>query len=201
MMSSFPPSFPSVSPSVQPTEASAVYADKGSEIGLLVQEKNEAYGDSFARAGDIMEILYPDGIMPSQYRDALGVVRVIDKLFRIATRKEAFGESPWNDIGGYGVLGAVADAAAAPVSPLPLPPKVPEDLAAPYHDTIPSVEAPKSPAVRQYRVCVTKAGSTTYTAWDNFPDALDQWTKCGTIPGCLIELLSPAGFVLESKAS
>jgi hypothetical protein len=58
----------------------------GEEIGNLVAEKNEAYGDSFGKIG-------------------LTVVRVIDKLFRIATKKDAFGESPWKDICGYGLLG------------------------------------------------------------------------------------------------
>ena len=34
------------------------------------------------------------------------VVRVLDKLFRIATDRDALGESPWRDIAGYGLLGA-----------------------------------------------------------------------------------------------
>jgi hypothetical protein len=78
----------------------------GAEIGILVAEKNAAYGDSFAKSGEIMRILYPAGIEPEQMDDALAVVRVVDKLFRIATRKDAFGESPWKDIAGYGILGA-----------------------------------------------------------------------------------------------
>ncbi len=86
------------------------FLDAAIAIGTLTDEKNEAYGDSFQRSGDVLEILYPEGVMPSQYRDALGVVRVVDKLFRIATRKDAFGESPWRDIAGYSLLGAVADA-------------------------------------------------------------------------------------------
>lgn len=32
------------------------------------------------------------------------VVRVVDKLFRIANHKDAFGENPWADIAGYAVL-------------------------------------------------------------------------------------------------
>lgn len=79
------------------------------EIGRLCADKNEAYGSSFERSGEIMRILYPNGIAPEQYTDALGVVRVIDKLFRIATRKHAFGESPWKDVTGYGLLGAERD--------------------------------------------------------------------------------------------
>ncbi len=78
----------------------------GREIGRLVHEKNAAYGDSFGRAGEILEILYPDGVRPDQYKDMLAVVRIIDKLFRIATARDALGEDPFRDIAGYGLLGA-----------------------------------------------------------------------------------------------
>ena len=81
------------------------YVKIAQEIGALVEEKNKAYGDSFARSGEVLRILYPDGIRPEQYDDMLGVVRVIDKLFRIATDRDAFGENPWQDIAGYGILG------------------------------------------------------------------------------------------------
>ena len=81
----------------------------GNEIGKLVQEKNEAYGDSFGQACRILEVLYPNGIEPSQYRDALAITRVIDKLFRLSNKKDAFGESPWRDICGYAILGVAND--------------------------------------------------------------------------------------------
>lgn len=77
----------------------------GSEVGRLVEAKNKAYGDAFAKAGEVLRVLYPDGVKPEQYQDMLGVVRVIDKLFRIATDRDALGETPWKDIAGYGVLG------------------------------------------------------------------------------------------------
>jgi hypothetical protein len=77
----------------------------GASIGVLVEEKNKAYGDSFAQSGKVLRILYPDGVKPDQYDDFLAVTRVIDKLFRIATRKDALGESPWKDISGSGILG------------------------------------------------------------------------------------------------
>ena len=51
-----------------------------------------------------MEILYPNGISKDKYKDSLAMIRVIDKLFRIATDKDAFGESPWRDIVGYALL-------------------------------------------------------------------------------------------------
>jgi hypothetical protein len=75
----------------------------------LVVEKNQAYGDSFSKAGDILKILYPEGVGPEQYQDLLTMIRVIDKQFRIATRKDAFGESPWRDINGYSLLAVERD--------------------------------------------------------------------------------------------
>ena len=82
------------------------YEELGAEIGALVDEKQKAYGDSFGRAGEILRVLYPDGIPPDRYTDALAVTRLVDKLFRIATSKDALGEDPYRDIAGYGLLGA-----------------------------------------------------------------------------------------------
>jgi hypothetical protein len=81
------------------------YIQIAEEVGKLVQEKNAAYGSSFAESYKILSVLYPNGIKPEQYTDALAIIRVIDKLFRIATNKDAFGESPWRDIAGYALLG------------------------------------------------------------------------------------------------
>ena len=80
------------------------YARIGRSIGVLVDQKQAAYGDSFGKSGQLMRILYPEGIKVEQYDDMLTVVRIIDKLFRVATDKEAFGEDPFNDIAGYGLL-------------------------------------------------------------------------------------------------
>lgn len=82
------------------------YKEIGSEIGALVDQKNLAYGDSFNRSGEVLKILYPNGIKPDQYKDALAVVRIIDKLFRIANAKDALNENPFRDIAGYGILGS-----------------------------------------------------------------------------------------------
>src|SRR5690625_1515778 len=76
------------------------------EIGELVQEKNQAYGNSFGKSGDFLKLLYPDGIKPEQYQDMLLVARIFDKQMRIANKKDAFGESPYKDIAGYEILGA-----------------------------------------------------------------------------------------------
>lgn len=85
------------------------YEKLGSEVGKLVDEKQVAYGNSYGKSGEVLQILYPDGVMPEQYTDMLAIVRVLDKLFRIATQKDAFGESPWRDVAGYGLLGVKKD--------------------------------------------------------------------------------------------
>lgn len=85
------------------------YVEIASGIGKLVKEKQSAYGDSFSRSKQIINILYPDGISPDKYQDALTVIRIIDKLFRIANKKDAFGESPYRDIAGYALLGLAND--------------------------------------------------------------------------------------------
>ena len=85
------------------------YEQLGASIGTLVDEKNEAYGSSFDKSEQILNVLYPEGVKPEQYKDMLGITRVIDKLFRIANRKDAFGENPWKDIAGYAILGCGED--------------------------------------------------------------------------------------------
>lgn len=80
------------------------YSQIGAAIGQLVTEKQAAYGDAFGKSGQVVRLLYPDGIPPEKLDDALTVVRVIDKLFRIATDRDALGESPWRDIAGYALL-------------------------------------------------------------------------------------------------
>jgi len=86
-----------------------VYPELGLKIGKLVSEKQLAYGDSFGKSGDVMRLLYPNGITADQMDDALTIVRILDKLFRIATKKDAFSEEPYKDICGYGLLGWYRD--------------------------------------------------------------------------------------------
>lgn len=85
-------------------ESTGTYEEKGRQVGALVDKKNKQYGDSFAKSGGILAILYPNGVKPEQYRDMLGVTRVLDKLFRIANGDQGE-ESAWSDISGYGLLG------------------------------------------------------------------------------------------------
>lgn len=81
------------------------YEEIGQTVGKLVQEKQIAYGDSFTRSGKVLKELYPHGIDPTQYDDVLTIARILDKLFRIANKPDAFGENPYQDIAGYGILG------------------------------------------------------------------------------------------------
>ena len=81
-----------------------VFEGIGAEIGRLDDTKNAAYGDSFRLSGEVLKLLYPNGVSPEQYQNMLAIVRIIDKLFRIATDEDAFDEEPWRDIGGYAVL-------------------------------------------------------------------------------------------------
>lgn len=98
---------------VKTVQKSLLVEDQWAEIGLeciaLVNDRNRAYGSSFETAADIMSKFYPDGISPDQYQDATIMIRVLDKLNRIATDKRAFGESPWRDILGYAMLAYHAD--------------------------------------------------------------------------------------------
>ena len=85
------------------------YAQEAINLAELVTKKQIAYGDSFGQSNRIIQVLYPKGIMPEQYRDALAVIRVIDKLFRVANRKWDNEENPWQDIAGYALLSVVQD--------------------------------------------------------------------------------------------
>ncbi len=89
------------------------YKELGESIGALVEAKQLEYGNSFGQSGKVMKVLYPEGIPVHAMDDALCLVRILDKLFRIAQRgkdgKDLGGESPYNDIVGYSLLGAMKD--------------------------------------------------------------------------------------------
>lgn len=81
------------------------YEEIGRNLGKLVADKQQAYGDSFGKSRHVLEVLFPDGVKPDQYRDLLCITRIIDKLFRLATKPDYNQESPYLDIMGYGLLG------------------------------------------------------------------------------------------------
>lgn len=80
------------------------YVEIGKEIGELVQDRNKNYGNSFQQSGEIMRILFPNGIPPEKYTVVLALVRIIDKIFRLATNPNYNGENCWQDMAGYCIL-------------------------------------------------------------------------------------------------
>lgn len=74
------------------------------ELSQLVEQKQDAYGNAFERTAQMLHILYPEGIGVDQLHDAALLVRVLDKICRIAHDNENMGESPWRDIAGYSLL-------------------------------------------------------------------------------------------------
>lgn len=74
----------------------------GQEIGQLVQRKQDEYGDSHSKSLEVLRILYQDGKIPVD-QGALTLIRVIDKLFRIANGNKG-NEDAWTDVAGYALL-------------------------------------------------------------------------------------------------
>lgn len=81
------------------------YQERGKDIGKLVDEKQAQYGDAISATGEIMEILFPDGIPKEKLKDALLILRILDKICRLSRGNGEGGESPFRDISGYGLLG------------------------------------------------------------------------------------------------
>ena len=79
------------------------YEEIGKHIGALVDTKNKQYGDAFSKTGDFLEILYPTGIEVEDYDNVLALVRIFDKMMRIANGNQG-DENAWNDLAGYGIL-------------------------------------------------------------------------------------------------
>ncbi len=50
-----------------------LYKGVALDIAELVTEKQKSYGDSFGKSGEILRILYPNGIAPEQLADALTI--------------------------------------------------------------------------------------------------------------------------------
>lgn len=82
----------------------ATFESLGQRIGALVDTKNRQYGDSTNKTGQILAILYPDGIKPEQYHDMMLITRILDKLNRIANGNQGE-ENAFQDLAGYSLLG------------------------------------------------------------------------------------------------
>lgn len=71
------------------------------EIADLVEEKNKAYGNAAGECHLFLELLYPVCVPVEEYKNMLFLVRLWDKIKRISTDKDVFGEDPCKDIMGY----------------------------------------------------------------------------------------------------
>lgn len=76
----------------------------GKELGIMLDEKNIAYGDSFGTTGAFIKLLYPNGVPVDQYDNVQAFVQMFNKMKRIATLENAFHEDPKKDLAGYAVL-------------------------------------------------------------------------------------------------
>ena len=79
------------------------------ELATILKEKNEAYGNAFDKTTAILTLLYPNGISVEQYKDVHVIVRMLDKISRIARDNDPFGESPYKDLAGYAILSLARD--------------------------------------------------------------------------------------------
>jgi hypothetical protein len=75
----------------------------------LLEKKNRAYGGSFNKTTEHLKLLFPDGIVEEQYSDVMFIIRVIDKLSRIANSSllppEEGRLDAYLDVNGYSFLG------------------------------------------------------------------------------------------------
>lgn len=74
----------------------------GKEIGNLVSEKNKAYNNSLNSVGDILKILYPNGIKIEEYHIVSTLVRLLDKLKRMSA--DPNNQENYIDLAGYCIL-------------------------------------------------------------------------------------------------
>lgn len=94
-----------------------LYETCAARLGRLVAEKQIAYGDSFRYTGDVLKLLFPNGVPVERYDDLLTIARIVDKLFRVANQKNYGGENPYEDIAGYAIRAACAEDAGVATTP------------------------------------------------------------------------------------
>ena len=86
---------------MKPAELEVIARD----VAGIVREKNRGYGSAFQKVSHILSILFPNGIPTSKYHDVAILIRVLDKICRIATANDKdVKKDAWLDIVGYGFL-------------------------------------------------------------------------------------------------
>jgi len=75
------------------------------DVVSIVKEKNREYGSAFQKVSHILSILFPNGIPTNKYHDVAILIRVLDKICRIASANDKdVKKDAWLDITGYGLL-------------------------------------------------------------------------------------------------
>lgn len=87
------------------------------DLGELCESKRRAYGDSVGKSAEVLRILYPHGLAPDQYLDAITTARIIDKLSRKAQGGDPHGESPYIDVAGHALVALVHQSVEVQDSP------------------------------------------------------------------------------------
>ena len=79
------------------------------DLAQILSIKDEAYGNAFDKTTQILSLLYPNGLKVEQYKDLHVIIRMLDKISRIARDNDPLGESPYMDIAGYSILSLARD--------------------------------------------------------------------------------------------
>jgi len=81
-----------------------VYEGLGAHVGAVVDRKNAEYGNSINDTAAFLTALFPQGIPVDAYNDVGLLVRLFDKMKRIANGNQGE-ENAWKDLVGYALLG------------------------------------------------------------------------------------------------
>lgn len=92
-------------------EPTSPYYAVALSVAELVTKKQLQYGNSVDKSAGILSILYPTGIPVEAFGDALLLIRMLDKMSRIAQqaitgRQDT--EDAWADLVGYSLIGKAA---------------------------------------------------------------------------------------------
>ena len=74
------------------------------ELSSMLEDKNRQYGDSYARMQHVLPVFFPNGVPADRLLDAIFILRIVDKLMRIASNQPDDMEDPVKDIAGYAIL-------------------------------------------------------------------------------------------------
>jgi hypothetical protein len=89
------------------------YETLATAIGRLTDEKARQYGNANVKVGEIMKVLYPEGVPVYALKNALLIVRMLDKICRIANQGpdglDKGAEDPFSDLAGYSLIGAASN--------------------------------------------------------------------------------------------